>query len=1323
LATEGVESLYPAYSDKIRAAREQGFSDTEIQSVFQSRIQEQSRSGQSVRQIQSTLGQEQPGFLQRLASGPAGDLAQSSLEAAAYPVEVATGAIGGMIPPVARIGAAGLANLVAAATNSDPRALERKALSYVDKAEPYLAYQPQGKLARTTLEVAGAPFVAAEEGLKAAGVPEEIAKPAVEVGGLVLPYLYHRIVGRAPVDSPEARQRFLRQASEEAKRIEEIAPPDLPARIEAAKRDGFSEQEIAQALTERASKPVVKQEVSVEPSAKGPEFFSTLKDLGYTDEQLKTMPFAEKVRRARERVPAEEPPPIEQPAAPEPVAPEAARPPEATPTDLTPEAQPPETAAPVEPVNAPEVKSAPVETPTIAPESTLPPKVAAEAAPPIETPPAPKGEPAPVTSEATSIKNAVVDRELAAQGSPPAQHGQRMSFEEARAAAAKTIEGDPLAGKKLVDELAANPRPPTATEDALLLHEQTRLKNERVKAEDRLIEAQKSGNPEAITEAKGGVEQARTDFAAVGDVVTQVGTESSLSLGHRRMLMREDYSLAEMERQKQIANDGKPLTEAQAAEVKTLHEKISSTQKAFDEYIAKAESAKAEVESKLAHTRLMVEAAKGQAVEPHIKSLADRIVATMDTRADAARIRLKEKLGHLSAGVDPTLIADMAEIGAAKFAHGAVDFGRWSKLMIDDLGQKIEPYLKAVWDASQKAVDDFIEARVPKSQKEPIKRAIKGQDAAGQREAIKEQIRAKAESGDGDITNLAQRLARGFVQEGIKERGALIDAVHGELKSVLPETTRRETMDAISGYGKLRQLSKDEISVQLRDLKGQMQNVAKLEDMEANRPPLRTGVERRIPTTEERRLIKLVNEAKDQFQIPITDEATQLRSSLDMLKARMQNQIEDLQGRLERGDFGKNPRRLIQTDTEATRLSFDLAQTKARFNEGLFKDQLANRSLPQKILGGAGEAVQTSRSLLTSLDLSAVLRQGGFVGLGHPIRAAHAFPDMFRALLSKEGEHRVQQEIQRRPNYQLYKRAKLYLSEPRTTLAQMEEAYMSRWAEKIPGVGASQRAYTTFLNKLRADSFDTMANTLSRSGELTAVEAKAIANYINVATGRGDFGVSNSSALVGLNSIFFAPRFIASRFQLLTGQPLYRGSGRTRTLVAQEYARYLTGVATVYALGKLAGGDLETDSRSSDFGKLKFGNTRVDLLSGLAQVTTLLGREASGETKSISGKITPIRGDKVPYGGSNAADVIFRFLRTKLAPVPSQALDVLTGKNVVGQPVSPQSLATNVTVPLALRDIYDAMIDQEVPRGTALGILSIFGASLQTYDPQKKTGS
>lgn len=403
----------------------------------------------------------------------------------------------------------------------------------------------------------------------------------------------------------------------------------------------------------------------------------------------------------------------------------------------------------------------------------------------------------------------------------------------------------------------------------------------------------------------------------------------------------------------------------------------------------------------------------------------------------------------------------------------------------------------------------------------------------------------------------------------------------------------------------------------------------------------------------------------------------------------------------------------IKPTKQAEKLDFEQAQAKREWAKVLFEQEQKNRTGLQKALGATGEILNTSRAIMTSADLSAVLRQGGFIALAHPVRAAKSFPAMFKAFASEAGQHAIDQEIARRPNFPLYQRSKLYLSEHGKSLSKMEEVYQSRLAEKIPIVAGSARAYTTFLNKLRADSFDAMAKSLSKDGTLTPEQASAISNFINVATGRGTLPGGWDAALTAMNKGFFAPRYVASRFQLLAGQPLYRGTAATRKLIAGEYARYLLGIGVVYGLAKMALGDdasIETDPRSSDAGKIKIGNTRIDPLSGLQQVTVAASRFAKGERKTLaSGRIVE----------QERAKTLGEFLRTKLAPIPGAAwtaTEILSGQRPPKPyPQTLPEVGVNLVVPMSIGDIYDAMKEQGVDEGTALALLAIFGAGVQTF--------
>lgn len=335
---------------------------------------------------------------------------------------------------------------------------------------------------------------------------------------------------------------------------------------------------------------------------------------------------------------------------------------------------------------------------------------------------------------------------------------------------------------------------------------------------------------------------------------------------------------------------------------------------------------------------------------------------------------------------------------------------------------------------------------------------------------------------------------------------------------------------------------------------------------------------------------------------------------------------------------------------------------------------------------------------------------------------------MFKALRSEKGQHAVNMEIMSRPNYPLYTRSKLYLSEHGQKLSQMEEAYASRWAEKIPIIRGFQRAYPTFLNRLRADVFDTMI----KGAERTPDNLNAIANLINVGTGRGSIQ-GMEAGLTLANRVFFAPRWVISRFQLLTGQPLWGRKGRaadrqTKLLIAKEYSRYLMAIGAVYGLWHMAGGEpVETDPRSSDFGKFKVGDTRIDPLSGLQQSTVFLAKTITGEKKQLKGRIVPLHGDTLRFGQDDYADELFTFLRTKLAPIPASYIDIRTGTDVVHKPVTvlPEEMTVEgvlksevaqLLTPITFHEIYKAMRDQGIPEGTIISLLAIFGAGVQTYD-------
>lgn len=456
-------------------------------------------------------------------------------------------------------------------------------------------------------------------------------------------------------------------------------------------------------------------------------------------------------------------------------------------------------------------------------------------------------------------------------------------------------------------------------------------------------------------------------------------------------------------------------------------------------------------------------------------------------------------------------------------------------------------------------------------------------------------------------------------------------------------------------------------------------------------------------------------------------------------KKNIRRRIEQLQEKIRNSDYTIAPKPDPVMDKEKLELQRQYQAVRKEYLKGLFEAQLRQRTLAGKLWGSTKEALNTSRSILTSMDFSGVLRQGGFIAFGNPVRAARALPAMFKAFASEKAYDLVMLEIQNRPNAPLYAQAKLYLADTApASLSQMEEAYMSRWSNRIPGVAGSQRAYVTFLNKLRADSFDAMVAGLAKNSIPTKEESRAVANYVNVATGRGDLGKFAGAGEL-LNTAFFAPRYVASRFQLLlnplTGFSITGGSARVREQIAFEYAKFLGGVGAAVALAALAGDDeergsiagipvpIETDPRSSDFLKVRFGNTRLDMLAGLIQTTVVTSRLLTRQIKRASGEIVELTGQDRKISDPSWMDTLGRFMRSKLSPVLGTVFDIGAGENLIGESVTPATALLRGVIPLSVSEIDETMQEQGIPKGVALQLLSLFGVGLQTYEPRESKSS
>jgi uncharacterized coiled-coil protein SlyX len=830
----------------------------------------------------------------------------------------------------------------------------------------------------------------------------------------------------------------------------------------------------------------------------------------------------------------------------------------------------------------------------------------------------------PVKGAVYSIKNAAFDEMMQREGLPPATEREASSWDAARKVAADKIEADPAAGRNLVAELAATKRPVTDADQALLLHEEVRLALERRAAEAELVAAAESADPAAVEVAKVKIDGIRQELVTLAEVSKQSGNETGRALAFRRAMMREDYSLAAMETRRSVANEGRPLTDAQAAEVKKLHDERAAIQAAFDEY-----------KSRMSELLMSDDSASRprRAREPGKPKPPGAVVKFLSEQADAARKRIEERMraGYVRSGLDPVDVADHIIVGAHYIAKGVGKFAEWSEVMAKEFGEAIRPHLETIFAG---ATEKFTNAAKERSIAEQAKR-------------IETRIaELEKKISEGDLSASPEKLNRPAVEpvEVLKQQR---DALNAEL-----DRMRREASA--------------------------------------------------VPPEE---------------------------SKLKSFKTRTSNRIAELEKRIAHSDFSKPVRTPLHLDPEANRLQAKLNDVGRRYEAALERDRYQNSSTFNKVKENALNVYDTARLLMTTGEFSFILRQGKVGVLSHPIMAAKALPNTFRALIADPvAAEALNLEVLNHPEAAAARSAKLHLVEAGASLSKQEELLMGKIVGKeLPVIKHLvkipehfNQAAEVFLNRMRFDMWRQM-----RKVGMSAAEEKQLAMFVNEATGRGGLG-SLEAAAVPLGRVMFSPRYFASRVQLAAGHSLWGGTAATRRIIAGEYAKTLVGLGLYYTglyLAFTAAGDepkIGDDPRSSDFGKVKIGNSRIDPLAGVAQVIVFAARTATGEKATSSGRVRSIRGEGIPYGGQKWTDVAADFARSKLHPVPGAIANLFNGTDLGGNKADLTNQALNLSAPVTYMDIYQALEEQDLPEGVALGLLAMFGEGLQTYDANAK---
>ena len=265
----------------------------------------------------------------------------------------------------------------------------------------------------------------------------------------------------------------------------------------------------------------------------------------------------------------------------------------------------------------------------------------------------------------------------------------------------------------------------------------------------------------------------------------------------------------------------------------------------------------------------------------------------------------------------------------------------------------------------------------------------------------------------------------------------------------------------------------------------------------------------------------------------------------------------------------------------------------------------------------------------------------------------------------------------------------------------------------------SERTFESYLDRLRLEVFDKYTDEFLEQGitpTSSPEEYRALARFVNIASGRGELGRLNKYSRA-LDAAFFSPRLAASRFQILNPVMYLSMPPAARKIAMRKMVQFAGTLGTTLLMAKLAGADVSLDPMKGAFGKVSFGKTHIDVSGGNAYTVRFLVRFARSAWADLGPEDRRGRRIRRRLGGREDASpfaLAARFLRSKLSPAGSLVADYATGKTMEGEEFTWKGAVGERVVPLFVQDLTDAL-EQEGWRGLVHAAPSGLGFSVNTY--------
>jgi hypothetical protein len=477
-----------------------------------------------------------------------------------------------------------------------------------------------------------------------------------------------------------------------------------------------------------------------------------------------------------------------------------------------------------------------------------------------------------------------------------------------------------------------------------------------------------------------------------------------------------------------------------------------------------------------------------------------------------------------------------------------------------------------------------------------------------------------------------------------------------------------------------------------------------------------TEVDQFLETYVSRRLGITVTEAEYQTITDLSKELGDLKQSFDM-------ESETWKSDRDQAKFGAT--QVVLNNYVENLKSGDKSIKEALKDRGYqFKEEAKKgkvRATGRLLLDAAKAIADNSVSLVATADNSFVGRQGIFTLLTGNAKIwgntfVKSMSDFVSVLGKGKADDALMASIFSDPLYMNGEYAKAKI------IDRIEEQFPTTLPQKIPVVGrflkASDVAFTNSGVRIRTDLYKTLRNVLlSRDVEMTTEQIKGLGKVVNSLSARGDLGRSGSNSF--LRVLMWAPKMLKADLDIMTAHQFSDIPKESKKIAVDNLIKIVIATALIEGVATANDDDsTEFNPLSSDFLKLKFGDTRISFLRGVSGITVLLARLLTGKMKSAT------TGDVKEYGSGFAEtsrfDALLEFFVNKAPPATRATIDRLRGRDFKGEQPTLSSTLMQAGVPISVQNVIELVKNPTIDAmfGT---VADFFGFSSNTFrDSNKK---